>query len=118
MTQKLSKAYSNKEFLNSHEARPIRVQCELIEPDNRLRNQGVENTIVFFGSARSKPLQEAKAELSEYADKHPNESEMTDEEVFVVHQMYFDSLEGKTGKDRVDRLNKSMEEFLGSEPKS
>ena len=44
--------------------------------------------------------------------------EMTDEEVFVVHQMYFDSLEGKTGKDRVDRLNKSMEEFLGSEPKS
>ena len=43
---------------------------------------------------------------------------MTDEEVFVVHQMYFDSLEGKTGKDRVDRLNKSMEEFLGSEPKS
>ena len=81
MTQKLSKAYSNKEFLNSHEARPIRVQCELIEPDNRLRNQGVENTIVFFGSARSKPLQEAKAELSDYADKHPNESEMTDEEV-------------------------------------
>ena len=45
-------------------------------------------------------------------------SEMTDEEVFVVHQMYFDSLEGKTGKDRVDRLNKSMGEFLGSEPKS
>ena len=44
--------------------------------------------------------------------------EMTDEEVFVVHQMYFDSLEGKTGKDRVDRLNKSMGEFLGSEPKS
>ena len=40
-------------------------------------------------------------------------SEMTDEEVFVVHQMYFDSLEGKTGKDRVDRLNKSMEEFFG-----
>ena len=86
MTQKLSKAYSNKEFLNSHEARPIRVQCELIEPDNRLRNQGVENTIVFFGSARSKPLQEAKAELSDYADKYPNQSEMTDEEVMELNK--------------------------------
>ena len=43
MTKKLSKAYSNKEFLNSHEARPIRVQCELIEPEVRLREQGVEN---------------------------------------------------------------------------
>jgi uncharacterized protein (TIGR00730 family) len=41
----------------------------------------VENTIVFFGSARSKPLQEAKAELSDYADKYPNKSEMTDDEV-------------------------------------
>ena len=80
MSEKLPKAYSNKEFLNSHDARPIRVQCELIEPDNRLRTQGVENTIVFFGSARSKPLQEAKEELADYTNKLPNESEMTDEE--------------------------------------
>jgi uncharacterized protein (TIGR00730 family) len=81
MTQKLSKAYSNKEFLNSHEARPIRVQCELIEPENRLRKEGIENTIVFFGSARSKPLQEAKEELTAYKEQHPNESKMTDDEM-------------------------------------
>lgn len=81
MTKKPSKAYSNKEFLNSHEARPIRVQCELIEPDSRLRSQGVENTIVFFGSARSKALKLAKQELSEFINKFPNESEMTYEEI-------------------------------------
>ena len=56
MNDKLEKAYSNKKFLNSHDARPIRVQCELIEPDIRLQAEGVENTIVFFGSARSIPL--------------------------------------------------------------
>ena len=81
MTQKLLKAYSNKEFLNSHEARPIHVQCELIEPEDRLRKEGIENTIVFFGSARSKPLLQAKEELDAFTKQHPNKSEMTDDEM-------------------------------------
>ena len=71
MNDKLEKAYSNKKFLNSHDARPIRVQCELIEPDIRLQAEGVENTIVFFGSARSKPLQKAKSELNELLHSLP-----------------------------------------------
>ncbi len=47
------KAYNNTQFLFSPEARSLRVQCELEEPAYRLRNMGVRNTIVFFGSARS-----------------------------------------------------------------
>ena len=50
---KPEKAYKNLNFLNSNDARSIRVLCELIEPEQRLRNQRVENTVVFFGSARS-----------------------------------------------------------------
>lgn len=53
------KAYENLEFLHSPAARNIRVQCELTEPETRLRKQGVRNTIVFFGSART--LSEADA---------------------------------------------------------
>ncbi len=55
-----SKSYKNLEFLNSHDARSIRVLCELIEPEQRFRNQKVQHTIVFFGSARSVDSQRAK----------------------------------------------------------
>jgi hypothetical protein len=57
------KAYKNIEFLNSPEARPIRLLSEFIEPQRRLRQEGIRDTIVFFGSARTKPLREAKREL-------------------------------------------------------
>ena len=76
MSTNPSKAYANKEFLNSHEARSIRVLCELTEPDVRLQNEGVENTIVFFGSARSKPLAEAKNELRSYLNEIPSQNEL------------------------------------------
>lgn len=49
------KAYKNLDFLNSPAARSIRILCEYEEPRQRFIDQGVENTIVFFGSARLKP---------------------------------------------------------------
>jgi len=98
MTKKLSKAYSNKEFLNSHEARPIRVQCELIEPEVRLREQGVENSIVFFGSARSKPQEEAQEELSLFKKSlsskatisDQDQAELAQKESIVLLSKYYD----------------------------
>ena len=67
MSKKISKAYSNEEFLQQpRKHRAIRVQCELTEPEVRLDSQQIENTIVFFGSARSKPLEIAQAELDAF----------------------------------------------------
>lgn len=57
------KAYKNLDFLKSEKARFIRILCELFEPEERFKENGVENTIVLFGSARTKPLQEADAHL-------------------------------------------------------
>ena len=54
------KSYKNLEFLSSHDARSIRVLCELIEPEQRFRNEHVQNTIVLFGSARSVDSARAK----------------------------------------------------------
>ncbi|MFP4166567.1 MAG: LOG family protein [Opitutales bacterium] len=59
------KAYKNLDFLNSEEARNIRILCEMTEPGLRLRKEGVENTIVLFGSARIRPAAEAKAYMDE-----------------------------------------------------
>ena len=64
MSPKPTKAYSNDEFLNSPEARAIRVQCEILEPEKRFRELDVDNTIVFFGSARCPSLENATDERS------------------------------------------------------
>lgn len=49
------KAYRNPEFMDSVEARALRILAEYLEPKKRLDAEGVEDTIVFFGSARLLP---------------------------------------------------------------
>src|SRR6266404_5978584 len=49
------KAYNNLEFLNSPEARTIRILAEFLEPMKRFRKEGIRDTIVVFGSARVLP---------------------------------------------------------------
>ncbi len=49
-----TKAYSNPEFLNSKNARALRILAEYLEPKSRFEAHGIEDTIVFFGSARFK----------------------------------------------------------------
>ena len=57
------KAYKNMGFLNSPQARALRMLSEFLEPQARFRNAGVRDTIVFFGSARVKPRSVARADL-------------------------------------------------------
>ena len=46
------KAYRNPDFIHGKEARSLRILAEYLEPKSRLEAEGVEDTIVFFGSAR------------------------------------------------------------------
>ena len=57
------KAYKNEEFLNSRDARSLRIQAEYLEPETRFENFNVKDTIVFFGSARIKPRSQAQKAL-------------------------------------------------------
>jgi uncharacterized protein (TIGR00730 family) len=50
--ERVEKAYRNVEFLNSPDARVIRLIAEFLEPHRRFRRENVRDTIVFFGSAR------------------------------------------------------------------
>ncbi len=59
------KAYKNLAFLQSDAARQIRILCELTEPAERLRQAGVTNTIVFFGSARIPDTVTARQNLAQ-----------------------------------------------------
>ncbi len=52
MIHKAQKAYKNEKFLNSREARTLRILSEYIEPEKRFREMNIHHTVVFFGSAR------------------------------------------------------------------
>jgi uncharacterized protein (TIGR00730 family) len=45
-------AYHDLDFLESDEARPIRILAEYLEPLRRFSDQNIQDTVVFFGSAR------------------------------------------------------------------
>ncbi len=45
-------AYHDPEFLDSHDGRPLRILAEYLEPLRRFSRESIQDTIVFFGSAR------------------------------------------------------------------
>ena len=57
------KAYKNMDFMNGPDARGLRILSEYIEPNTRLDQHDVSDTIVFFGSARLLPRDIAEQQL-------------------------------------------------------
>src|SRR5512141_3147165 len=57
-------AYLYPEFLESNEARPIRILSEYLEPLRRFRQQKIQDTVVFFGSARVDSRERAERGLA------------------------------------------------------
>ncbi|MEG0921435.1 MAG: TIGR00730 family Rossman fold protein [Comamonas sp.] len=56
-------AFADPEFLSRRETRSIRFQLEMLKPDLELSAQGIENTVVVFGSARFLSPEEAAQKL-------------------------------------------------------
>jgi uncharacterized protein (TIGR00730 family) len=56
-------AYHDLDFLESQDARPIRLLAEYLEPLRRFRRQNIQDTVVFFGSARVHSRQDAEKAL-------------------------------------------------------
>jgi uncharacterized protein (TIGR00730 family) len=55
--------YLDPEFLESEEARPLRILAEYIEPKKRFKLQDIQDTVVFFGSARIHSREHAEQAL-------------------------------------------------------
>jgi uncharacterized protein (TIGR00730 family) len=56
-------AYLYPEFLESAEARPLRILAEYLEPLRRFKAQKIQDTVVFFGSARVDSRERAERAL-------------------------------------------------------
>jgi uncharacterized protein (TIGR00730 family) len=82
-------AFTDTEFLLREELRPVRMQLELLKPELIQQQQGIESTIVIFGSARIVPPEDARAAL----DRARAEGEPLDirrAETLLAMSMYYD----------------------------
>jgi hypothetical protein len=92
------KAYKNAAFLQSEDARLIRILSEYLEPASRLKRERVQDTIVFFGSARILPREESEKRLlnmrrrleEEGGGEKPSDAEMRLAERAVVLSRYYE----------------------------
>ena len=58
-------AYLDPTFLEGERARPIRILAEYLEPLGRFKAQDIQDTVVFFGSARIHSRERAEQALAE-----------------------------------------------------
>ncbi len=56
-------AYLNPDFLNSPDGRILRILAEYAEPLSRFRREKIQDTVVFFGSARFASMSQAEQDL-------------------------------------------------------
>ena len=67
-------AYQNEPFLNSPDGRILRILSEYAEPLSRFRREQIQDTVVFFGSARFQSREVAERALKEaqaHGERHP-----------------------------------------------
>lgn len=57
-SQKALKSYSDPDFMNSEEARILRIIAEYMGPDKQFKEEEISNTIVMFGSARIRSMEQ------------------------------------------------------------
>ena len=57
-------AYENPQFLNSPDGRLLRIMSEYVEPLARFRREQIQDTVVFFGSARFPGLEQANQTMA------------------------------------------------------
>ncbi len=62
--RQLKKAYHDPGFMNSPDARVLRIMAEYLEPVTRLRQNNVDGSIVMFGSARIYPKPEIERAIA------------------------------------------------------
>jgi uncharacterized protein (TIGR00730 family) len=67
--QRAPLAYENEQFLNSPDGRILRILSEYIEPLARFRREQIQDTVVFFGSARFHSLSATERDLAALRDE-------------------------------------------------
>jgi len=86
--KKALKAYENTDFLDSPDARLIRILSEMVEPGHRFRKERIRDSVVFFGSARTLPPKVAIVNLKA-AKKEGDPQKIAKAEVDIEMAHYY-----------------------------
>ena len=88
------------EFIQSPEGRTLRILAEFLEPQHRLRDAGITQTVVFFGSARTpsrrgltKQLREARHAATEHPGKRADRRIAAVEQQLRMSRTYEDAVQ-------------------------
>jgi hypothetical protein len=101
------KAYKNTAFVESRDARMLRIMAEYMETEKRLREFGIEDTIVFFGSARTLSYEDAQSQLADLKkSKKSSAKEIAKAERDVEMSHYYEA-----ARDLAGRLTKWAREL-------
>jgi uncharacterized protein (TIGR00730 family) len=98
------KAYRDERFINSPNARSLRILAEYLEPEARFEELDVSDTIVFFGSARMKSRDEAIRQL-EAARNHGGDIACA--ELDLENSRYYE--DARTLAHRLTKWSKDLE---------
>jgi uncharacterized protein (TIGR00730 family) len=98
-------AYENPAFINSPEGRIIRILSEYSEPLSRFRRERIQDTVVFFGSARFRALDEANHELELLENTGSQQPAPPEEQPASEDEME----EGNTSELRLRRAEAAVE---------
>jgi len=83
----LLKAYENVDFLNSADARILRMLAEFLQPQSRFRKLKIVDTIVFFGSARLMSKRDATKVYNKFKTINPKETSKLAEELRTAQML-------------------------------
>lgn len=81
------KAYRRRKFMESADARPLRLLAEYLEPLERFEDHDIKDTILVFGSARIKSREQAEQALA--AAKSSGEN-IAQAEKDLAHSRYYE----------------------------
>ena len=90
MSKRPTKAYRDLEFIASPDARTLRILSEYVGPESRFCGEGIDRTIVFFGSARAVPQETAAAALARAREAGVDETELAALEMQVRLARYYE----------------------------
>ncbi|MBH61170.1 MAG: lysine decarboxylase [Alphaproteobacteria bacterium] len=98
-------AYHNEGLLGSKDARALRILSEHLEPNSRFQYHHVDDTIVFMGSARTLPREEAEARLK-LAENGAGDLERT--RIDLKMSQYYEA--SRTLETRLGEWSKTLDE--------
>ncbi len=100
-----AKAYEDQDFLHSTDARVLRILSEYVEPNSRFKHYKIDDTIIFFGSARIPAREDAETAL---AEAKANGGDVAAAETGLEMSLYYEAT--RELARRLTEWSKSLEE--------